>query len=492
MQVELSPKPKLSKLDNVFVLLPQRKSKKEFHGLPDELAKPVEKAARQAGFSGRTDETLSFLPESGPRKVTLIGLGKDCELASSRLRSAIYLIAKTARKGRDTRIAVFFPWETVGLDPYFSTRLLADLLTHSDYRYDAYITVREEEAPKPIHCTLRAPGGLSPRELKAIRREADAIATGVTTARNLANAPPNEATPTRMAERAVEVAKETGIKCTVFDKKKIERLKMGGLLAVNRGSAEEPRFVVMEHTPGSYAKTVCLVGKGITFDSGGISIKPSERMEDMKYDMCGAATVIGAMQAISQLEIPVRVIGIFASTENLPSGTAYKPGDIITMMSGKTVEIVNTDAEGRMILGDALYYAKQFDPDHLIDFATLTGACVVALGSAATGLFSNDTELAQKLIDAGERVGERLWRMPEWDDYKELIRSDWADMKNSGGRWAGASTAALFLKEFVDCRSWAHLDIAGTAYVDESARGPRGATGAGLRATIEFLQSLDS
>jgi leucyl aminopeptidase len=268
-------------------------------------------------------------------------------------------------------------------------------------------------------------------------------------------------------------------------------MKMGGLLAVNRGSAEEPRFIVLEYSPKRAKQHVALVGKGITFDSGGISIKPAEKMEEMKFDMCGAAAVVGTVYAAAKLGLPVKLTGIIASTDNLPSGSAYKPGDIITMMSGKTVEIVNTDAEGRMILGDALHYASQLKPDHILDYATLTGACVVALGSEAAGLFTPHDELAQKLIEAGESVGERLWRLPEWDDYKELIRSEWADMKNSGGRWGGATSAALFLKEFVDCPSWAHLDIAGTAYAEhENAREAKGATGAGVRVTIAFLESL--
>ena len=214
-------------------------------------------------------------------------------------------------------------------------------------------------------------------------------------------------------------------------------------------------------------------------------------MDEMKFDMCGAAAVIGTIEAAAKLELPVKITGCIPSTDNLPSGSAYKPGEIITMMNGKTVEIVNTDAEGRMILGDALHYASELEPDHLIDYATLTGAIVVALAGEATGLFSNDDELARKLIESGERVGERLWRMPAWDEYKELIRSDWADMKNSGGRWGGAITAAVFLNEFVDCPSWAHLDIAGTAYTShETSRDPSGATGAGVRVTVDFLESL--
>jgi leucyl aminopeptidase len=207
--------------------------------------------------------------------------------------------------------------------------------------------------------------------------------------------------------------------------------------------------------------------------------------------MCGAAAVIGIVEAAAKLELPVKLTAVFAATDNLPSGSAYKPGEIITMMSGKTVEVVNTDAEGRMILADALHYVSQLKPDHVLDYATLTGACVVALASEAAGLFSNNDELAQKLIDCGERVGERLWRLPAWDEYKDMIRSEWADMKNTGGRWGGAITAAVFLKEFVDCPSWAHLDIAGTAYAEsENAREARGATAAGVRVTIDFLRSL--
>jgi leucyl aminopeptidase len=309
--------------------------------------------------------------------------------------------------------------------------------------------------------------------------------------RDLSNAPGNERTPTRIGQRAEEVAKAHGLKCTVYDKRAIEKMKMGGLLAVNKGSHEEPRFIVLEYHPRRAKTHVALVGKGITFDSGGISIKPADKMEEMKFDMCGAAAVIGTMQAAAMLGLEVRITGVIASTENLPGGAAYKPGDIIRTMSGKTIEIVNTDAEGRVILADALHYASQQKPDHILDYATLTGACVVALGSEAAGLFSNNDELAQKLIACGEETGERIWRLPEWDEYKELIRSDWADVKNSGGRWGGAISAALFLKEFVDCPSWAHFDIAGTAYAEhETARESRGATGAGVRLTLKFLESL--
>jgi leucyl aminopeptidase len=383
------------------------------------------------------------------------------------------------------------PYTAGGLDAEEMARLVADHLAQADYKYDEYVTVKKNGDVRSIDATVLASASVDAKRLRDIRAEARAIAAGVHTVRDLGNAPGNLITPTRLAERAEAVAKESGIKCTIYGRREIERMKMGGLLAVNRGSSEEPRFIVMEYGPRRAKKHVALVGKGITFDSGGISIKPAEKMEEMKFDMCGAAAVIGTMQAAAALELPIRITGAIPSTDNLPGGSAYKPGDIVTMMSGKTVEIVNTDAEGRMILGDALHYASELKPDHLIDYATLTGACVVALGNEAAGLFSNDDELARKLIECGERVGERLWRLPEWDDYKDLIRSDWADMKNSGGRWGGAITAALFLKEFVNCPSWAHLDIAGTAYAEhETAREARGATGAGVRVTLAFLESL--
>ena len=485
MQVTINREPKWSKIDHLFVLLAEKDKSPA-------VPRFVKDSVDEAGFTGRADESITVLSKE-PRKITLVGLGKRDGLTIRGLRAALYSVAKTARRLRERSIAVALPYTVGTLDAADTVRLAADYLSHADYKFDDLITVKKDEAPPPITATLISADGVEPRRVKTVEEEAAAISAGVRIVRDLGNTPSNLMTPTRLAERAEEMAKDAGIKCTVYGRAQIERMKMGGLLAVNRGSAEEPRFVVLEYAPRRAKKHVALVGKGITFDSGGISIKPAERMEEMKFDMCGAAAVIGTMQAAAELELPVRITGLIPSTDNLPSGSAYKPGDVITMMSGKTVEIVNTDAEGRMILGDALHYASNLKPDHIIDYATLTGACVVALGSEAAGLFSNDDELARKLIECGERVGERLWRMPEWDEYKDLIRSDWADMKNSGGRWAGAVSAALFLKEFVDCPSWAHLDIAGTAYAEhETARESRGATGAGVRVTLAFLQSLAS
>lgn len=479
MQVEIARDSRLNKLDHLFVLLAE--------GHDDaELPAAVRATVTGSGFAGRSEEVLTILAGK-PRKLTLIGLGKSNALTHRGVRGAVTAAGRTAKKQRDARIALLFPYTLPGMDASGTALAVADALAQSDYKYDEFVTVKKDGARVAITGTVIAPDA----DAKRLTARAAAIAEAARTVRDLGNAPSNVMTPTRLAERAAEVCREAGVKCTVYGRREIERMKMGGLLAVNRGSVEEPRFVVMEYAPRRAKQHVALVGKGITFDSGGISIKPAEKMEEMKFDMCGAAAVIGIMQAAATLELPVRLTGVFAATDNLPSGSAYKPGEIITMMSGKTVEIVNTDAEGRMLLGDALHYASKLKPDHLIDYATLTGACVVALGSEAAGLFSNNDELAGKLIESGERVGERLWRLPAWDEYKDLIRSEWADMKNSGGRWGGAITAAVFLKEFVDCPSWAHLDIAGTAYAEsENAREGRGATAAGLRVTIEFLQSL--
>ena len=475
MDVTLNPDPKWSKIDHLFVLLAENEKRSPI--------KSVQKAISGSGFTGRADETITVLSDA-PKKTSLMGLGKRDAITLRSIRAALYSIGKTARKQRDRSIAVSVP------DGIEDIRVIADFLSQSDYKYDTYITVKKD-GHGPIHATLIPPEKLDAKEIKRIETELRALRSGIRTVRDLGNAPANLITPARLAERAEEIARSVGVRCTVYGKKEIERMKMGGLLAVNRGSAEEPRFIVLEHSPRKAKKHVALVGKGITFDSGGISIKPAEKMEEMKFDMCGAAAVIGTIEAAAKLELPVKITGAIPSTENLPSGSAYKPGDIITMMNGKTVEIVNTDAEGRMILGDALHYASELKPDHLIDYATLTGAIVVALASEAAGLFSNDDALARKLIESGARAGERLWRMPLWDDYKDLIRSEWADMKNSGGRWGGAITAAAFLKEFVDCPSWAHLDIAGTAYAEqETPREARGATGAGVRVTVAFLESL--
>jgi leucyl aminopeptidase len=319
---------------------------------------------------------------------------------------------------------------------------------------------------------------------------ARALGEGHSLARRLGMLPGNICTPDYLAETAREIAGRYGMQLTVLGRSEMEREKMGSFLCVAQGTSQDPKLIALEYRRGPKdSKPVVLVGKGLCFDSGGISIKPAQGMEWMKFDMCGAAGVLGAMETIGRMELPVNVVGLIGSTTNMPSGEAVKPGDVVQASNGKFIEIINTDAEGRLVLADVLAYAKRFEPTAVIDAATLTGACVIALGHTATGVMGNDDALVQEVLDAGKRAGEPGWPLPLWDDYKELIKSDVADIKNSGGRPAGTITAALFLKEFAEGYPWVHLDIAGTAYT-ESDLGtvPRGPTGVPVGIFVEFVR----
>jgi len=318
-----------------------------------------------------------------------------------------------------------------------------------------------------------------------------AIGEGHSLARRLGMLPGNVCTPDYLADTAREIAQRHGMKVTVLGRAEMEREKMGSFLCVAWGTPQDPKLIALEYKKGpADAPPVVLVGKGLCFDSGGISIKPAQGMEWMKFDMCGAAGVLGAMESIARLQLPINVVGLVGSTTNMPSGTAVKPGDVVQASNGKYIEIINTDAEGRLVLADVLAYAKRFNPAAVIDAATLTGACVIALGHTATGVFGTDEGLVQEVLAAGKRAGEPGWELPIWDDFKELIKSDVGDVKNSGGRPAGSITAALFLKEFADGYPWVHLDIAGTAYT-ESDLGtvPRGPTGVPVGTFVEIVRA---
>jgi leucyl aminopeptidase len=329
--------------------------------------------------------------------------------------------------------------------------------------------------------------------LEKAAQEAQIIGESQNFTRDLVNEPSNRMTPTILADRAKKMSQEVGLKCEVYGADKIKELKMGAFWSVAQGSDEPPALIVMTYEPaGAPAKPVVgLVGKGITFDSGGISIKPADGMEKMKYDMAGGATMIGAMRAIAMLKPKVKVIGIVCATENMPSGKAQKPGDVQIAMSGKSIEIINTDAEGRLVLADGLYYARQLGCTHLLDAATLTGAVVVALGSANVGAFANDDAIFDRLQKANAEAGEKMWRLPLDDEYKEQIRSTIADIMNTGGRWGGAINAAMFLQEFAEDTPWIHLDIAGTAWMEDQkpwiAKGP---SGIALRSVVEFVKGF--
>jgi len=326
-------------------------------------------------------------------------------------------------------------------------------------------------------------------EFVAVAADGDHLAAGANLARDLSNAPGNDLPPRKLASKAREMSKSYDLKCEILTRKNITKEKMGALLAVSAGSEEPPRFIILEYgEPSDDYDTIVFVGKGITFDSGGISLKPGSGMEEMKHDMSGAAAVVGAMRAIGEMKPPLHVVGLIPSSENLPDGKALKPGDIITAYSGKTIEIINTDAEGRLVLADALGYADRYKPAAVIDLATLTGACVVALGHAASGMMGNNENLMTRVRSAGDASGERVWPLPLWEEYHDEIKSHIADVKNTGGRWGGALTAGAFLEKFVDY-PWVHLDIAGPAYSEKASDYcPQGATGVGARLLIQMIR----
>jgi leucyl aminopeptidase len=345
------------------------------------------------------------------------------------------------------------------------------------------------ETPKPeIETVTIVCDASEAKEVGAGQRIGEAISAGHQQARNLQMQPGNVCTPAYLAAQAKRLADTHGFRLTVLDRAQIQAEGMGALLAVAQGSAQEPRFIVIEHRGAGDAAPVVFIGKGVTFDSGGISIKPAQNMEEMKFDMSGAAAVMGTLEVVGRLKPKINVIGVIPSTENLPSGTAVKPGDVIKSHFGKTIEIINTDAEGRLILCDALSYVRRFKPAAVVDVATLTGAVVVALGHAATGMMGTDETLLAEVRDAGERAGERCWPLPLWDEYRDLIKSDIADVKNSAGRGAGTITGGWFLREFVDGYPWVHLDIAGTAYTDsETPYQTKGPTAVGVRLFSELV-----
>ena len=429
-----------------------------------------------------------------------VGTGQPGLAPEETVRRAAGVTIRVARGHRARSVAFVMP---DGSSPSI-WQGAAEGLSLGDWSYDDLRSEeqRRKQAPRPERTLLyhpAAPDDASPDAIPSGAAGEDGIATGVATGRMLSDVqnrireivtlPGNVLTPCRLAEEAERTAERWGLTATIHGPESLRELGFGALLAVARGSQEEPRFIVLEHA-GDGGSPYLLVGKGVTFDSGGISLKPAKGMEAMKYDMSGAAAVLGALEAAARLRLPRRVIGLIPATENLPSGTALKPGDVIKGRSGRSIEVVNTDAEGRLILSDALSFAHEMEPRAIVDVATLTGACVVALGTHAIGMMTTDDDLARALSEAGERCGERVWRLPLWREYRRQIDSRIADLKNSGGREAGTITAAYFLREFVGDVPWAHLDIAGTAWAEEE-RGyqSKGATGVGVRLLVQWLRS---
>ena len=458
--------------------------------LPEAVARALRRAAARAGFRGREKQMVEATVdgEAGAvAAVVLHGLGKREDLDCRKLAAWIERGLEGLRTNGVERAAWALPDcpETRGTA---AAERVCRRLALGAYRYDRFRKEAEEGSPRLRRLAVVPPPGQGDA-FRSAAPVAAAIAEGVALARDLANSPGNVADPAWMEERARELAAEHGMTIEVFGPSELEELGMGGILAVGQGSAREPRLVRMEW--GSEGPVLALVGKGVTFDTGGISIKPSARLDEMKYDKSGACTVLGVACAVARLELPVRLRLYLPLAENMPDGAAYRPGDIIRCYNGKTVEILNTDAEGRLILADALALAVEEGPEAVVEFSTLTGACVVALGHHGAGLFSPDDELAGALLAGAEAGGERLWRLPLWPEFADEMQGTHADLKNSGGRWGGANTAAAFLASFVgEHRRWAHVDIAGPAQVPSESNGSKGATGYGVALTVNWLRGL--
>jgi leucyl aminopeptidase len=451
------------------------------------LAKATAAILSSGEFAAASCETVLLHAPAGfkAERILLVGLGK---LTTSEVRKAAGAAVRFAKPRKLRELTIAIP---EGLDPLAATRALVEGAYIGDFDPDTYRSDRKDQSIEQLN--VLAGSGAKPAAIEAGLREGVILGEAQNFTRSLVNEPGNVMTPTVLGQKASEMCRQYGLRCEVYGAEKLKELKMGAFWGVAKGSEEPPALIVMTYRPKNAPATpvLGLVGKGITFDTGGISIKPADGMEKMKYDMAGGAAMIGAMQAIAQLKPAVEVIGVVCAAENMPSGTAMKPGDVQIAMSGKSIEIVNTDAEGRLVLADGLAYARQLGATHLIDAATLTGACVVALGMVNAGSFSNDEETYRHFTAALEISGERFWRLPLDEEYKDQIKSSIADIMNTGAtRWGGAINAAMFLKEFVEDTPWIHLDIAGVAWTEEQkawmAKGP---SGIAVRTITEWVRT---
>jgi leucyl aminopeptidase len=454
-----------------------------------QLAGLLGKLQAAGDFAGKIGDGLLLPNPTGTAasRLLLIGLGAREKFGRKQYRKAVLAAAQGLARTGATDAIVYLALDPVPeLDVHYRARIVAEVFAGQAYKVPDLKTVTKPKA-RPLTAVKVAVADA--RALKAAAeglRVGKALGNGMALARDLGNLPPNVCTPTYLGERALELGREfPSIKVKVLDETEIRELKMGALLAVAQGSAQPPRLIVCEYRGAKKADApVCLVGKGITFDSGGISLKDPPAMDEMKFDMMGGATVLGTLRSVAELKLPLNVVVIVAASENMPSGTAVKPADIVTSMSGQTVEILNTDAEGRLVLCDAITYSRRFKPAAVVDVATLTGACIIALGNHFSGLMSNDDDLAEGLQAAGLRTDDRAWRLPIGEEYVDQLKSNFADIANVGGREGGASTAASFLWKFAKDLSWAHLDVAGTAWLSGSQKG---STGRPVPLLVDFL-----
>jgi leucyl aminopeptidase len=511
MKIKIAPSDPLSFETEALVILAidggdKDNNKPEFQAKADAFTKVTADQVAAKEITGRLFETtLLYKPEGVKgKRLLVIGCGKAKNLTSYELRKVAGAAVRALKKSAKS-IAIVAPenwggnadasaqstlvFERGGMTEVVKAIAEGAVVANTDYNY--YHSDRKQQELDELTILIPANGDV--KALEAAANAGQIIGESQNFTRDLVNEPGNKMTPTILGQRAKKMADEVGLQCDVYSTDKLHELKMGAFWSVSQGSEEPPALIVLKYEPAGAPQgpVLGLVGKGITFDTGGISIKPADGMEKMKYDMAGGAAMLGAMRAIALLKPKVRVISVVCAAENMPSGKAQKPGDVQIAMSGKSIEIINTDAEGRLVLADGLHYAKQLGATHLIDAATLTGACVVALGGINAGVFANDEDYFNKFAAALKKSGEKMWRLPVDEEYKELIKSPIADIKNTGGRWGGAITAAMFLKEFVEDTPWIHLDIAGVAWQEEGvpwlAKGP---SGIAVRSLIELVRSF--
>jgi leucyl aminopeptidase len=446
----------------------------------------LSKVARRGDMQGKLGATLLLHDVPGVAgRVLLVGLGREGDFRDKQYREAVAAAVRALNGTGAEEASIHLTELPVGRrDAQWKVAHAVAVAGEGGYRFTRMKSKSDDSGPALRRLALSVDRAAH-KGAAAGLEQGLAVTHGMSLARDLGNLPPNVCTPTYLAGEARELAKRYRMKATVLGREDMERLGMRTLLSVAQGSAEPPRFITLEYNGGpKNMKPVVLVGKGITFDTGGISIKPAAEMDEMKFDMCGAAAVLGTLKAAGEMRLQVNLVGAIPTTENMPGGRATRPGDVVKSLSGQTVEILNTDAEGRLILCDALTYVERFRPAAVIDIATLTGACVIALGHVATGLFANDEALAREVVAAGEAACDRVWRLPLWEDYQEQLKSNFADFANIGGRPAGAVTAACFLARFARKYKWAHLDIAGTAWKSGKEKG---ATGRPVPLLTQFL-----
>ncbi|MGH8630624.1 MAG: leucyl aminopeptidase [Burkholderiales bacterium] len=437
----------------------------------------VSSVLRGGDFEAKPGSALMLYhpPGVAASRVLLVGCGKSGRLSASDYREAMRAAVRAAAEAGVTDATLYLSeLELQDLSLQWAVHTAASVVLEATYRFDQLKTEKGRRKSALRHVILGVSKKPS-KSLEAALLTGAAVGEGVNLARDLGNLPPNICTPSYLAQQALALGRKHRLKVRVLNEREMTRLGMGALLSVARGSRQPPKLICIEYAGGRKGdRPIVLVGKGITFDTGGISLKPAGEMDEMKYDMSGAGSVLGTLKAVAQMKLPLNVVGIVPTTENMPGGNASRPGDIVESLSGQTIEILNTDAEGRLILCDALTYAERYRPAAVIDIATLTGACVIALGHVSTGLFANDDALADELLAAGTAAWDRAWRLPLWDDYQEQLKSNFADMANIGGRPAGSVTAACFLSRFARNFKWAHLDIAGTAWRSGKEKGSTG------------------